>query len=45
MLPFPGLTQPKIPVNVEEEVPVYETNADVRKFLRAKEEAAKAAKE
>lgn len=45
MPPFPGLTQPKIPVNVEEEVPVYETNADVRKFLRAKEEAAKAAKE
>ena len=40
MPPFPGLTQPKIPVNVEEEVPVYETNADVRKFLRAKEEAA-----
>ena len=45
MPPFPGLTRPKIPENVKEEVPVYETNADVRKFLKAQEEAAKAAKE
>jgi hypothetical protein len=38
--PFPGLTRPKVPVNVEEMVPEYETNEDVRKVLREKQKAA-----
>lgn len=42
MAPFPGLTKPKLPVNVEEDVAQYELNDEKRAALKAAEEAAAA---
>ena len=40
MAPFPGLTQPKIPVNVEENVTGYYLTNEERRTLKEKEAAA-----
>ena len=40
MPPFPGLTRPKVPLNVEEQRALYEPPPELRNALREKQKAA-----